>query len=134
MPAIKIEHLVACTRGEHDLRTAPKGAVMRILRDEFIWQWRARVKRYKATSELSTRLLVNRSAEERTHARYYASRPRLERRYLPKPVVRFGLYLVGDTAAILSLDANHLLGIRIVNRHIASNLEVMFDSLWAARR
>ena len=125
------------------LRTAPKGAVMRILRDEFIWQpawafvfeepWRARVKRYKAASELSTRLLVNRSTEERTHARYYAGRPHLERRYLPKPVARFGLYLVGDTAAILSLDANHLLGIRIVNRQIASNLEVMFDSLWAPR-
>ncbi len=123
------------------VRTAPKGAVMRILRDEFIWQpawafvfedaWRSRIKRHKIDNQLSTRLLVNRSSEERRHARYYATRPHLERRYLPRPVSRFGLYLVGDTAAILSLDAHHLLGIRIVNRHIAANLETMFDSLWA---
>ncbi len=122
------------------LRTAPKGAVMRILRDEFIWQpawafvfedaWRARVKRHKIDNQLMTRLLVNRSTEERRHAKYYASRPNLERRYLPKPVSRFGLYLAGDTAAILSLDAHHLLGIRIVNRHITANLETIFDSLW----
>lgn len=123
------------------LRTAPKNAVMRILRDEFIWQpawafvfqdeWKGRVKRHKIDKGLSTRLLVNRSPEERRHAKYYAGRPSLERRYLPKPVARFGLYLVGDTAAILSLDANHLLGIRIVNRHVAANLETLFDSLWA---
>jgi predicted DNA-binding transcriptional regulator len=122
------------------LRSAPQGATMRILRDEFIWQpawafvfeaaWRTRVKRHKADSDLRTHLLVNRSAEERRHAKYYASRKQLERRYLPKPVEQFGLYLVGDTAAILSLDAHNLIGIRIVNRHIARNLESLFDSLW----
>ncbi len=122
------------------LRSAPVGATMRILRDEFIWQpawafvfedaWRARVKRYKSDHDLTTRLLVNRSAEERRHARYYASRRQLERRYLPRPVARFGLYLVGDTAAILSLDAHNLIGVRIVNRHIAHNLETLFDALW----
>ncbi len=122
------------------LRTAPRGATMRILRDEFIWQpawafvfegpWRSRVKRHKAEKNLSTRLLVNKSAEERRHARYYATRPNLERRYLPRPVTSFGLYLVGDAAALLSLDAHNLIGIQIVNRHLAKNLEVMFDTLW----
>lgn len=123
------------------LRTAPPGAVMRILRDEFIWEpawafvfedaWRQRVKRHKLDKNLSTRLLVNRSPVERRHARYYATRRSLERRYLRAPVRRFGLYLVGDTAAILSLDAENLIGIRIVNRHIAANLAALFDALWA---
>lgn len=122
------------------LRAAPKGAVMRILRDEFIWQpawafvfedaWRTRVKRHKIEKGLSTRLLVNRSAEERKHARFYATRKHFERRYLSKAVERFGLYVVGDTAAILSLDAHNLLGVRLVNRHIASNLANVFDALW----
>ncbi len=123
------------------LRTAPKGSTMRILRDEFIWRpdwafvfegpWRARVKRHKSEKNLSTRLLVNKSAEERRHAKYYATRPNLERRYLPRPVTSFGLYLVGDAAALLSLDAHNLIGIQIVNRHLAKNLEVVFDTLWA---
>jgi hypothetical protein len=122
------------------LRAAPKGAVMRIMRDEFIWQpawafvfedaWRTRVKRHKIEKGLSTRLLVNRSSEERKHARFYATRKNFERRYLPKPVERFGLYIVGDTAAILSLDAHNLIGVRLVNRHIANNFASVFDALW----
>lgn len=122
------------------LRSAPRGATMRILRDEFIWSpewafvfegaWHARVKRHKADKDLSTRLLVNKSAIERRHAKYYASRAKTERRYLAKPVERFALYVVGDTAAILSLDARNLLGIRIVNRVIADNLAALFDALW----
>lgn len=122
------------------LRSAPRDATMRILRDEFIWQpawefvfedaWRTKVKRHKIEKDLSTRLLVNKSTEERRRAKYYASRAKLERRYLPQPVERFGLYLVGDTAAILSLDAHNLIGIRIVNRHITQNLERVFDALW----
>jgi hypothetical protein len=113
---------------------------MRILRDEFVYQpawafifedaWRARVKRHKLDKNLSTRILVNRSTEERRRARYYTTRRNTERRYLAKPVQRFGLYVLGDTAAILSLDASHLIGVRIVNRHIARNFESMFDALW----
>ncbi|MFN0246030.1 MAG: TrmB family transcriptional regulator [Kofleriaceae bacterium] len=122
------------------LRATPANGVLRILRDEFVYQpawafifedaWRARVKRHKEDKNLSTRLLVNRSPEERRHARYYGSRRNTERRYLAKPVQHFGLYLAGDTAAVLSLDANHLLGVRIVNRHIAKNFEALFDALW----
>jgi predicted transcriptional regulator len=123
------------------LRTAPANGVMRILRDEFVYQpawgfvfedaWRARVKRHKADKNLTTRLLVNRSPEERRRARYYGTRRNTERRYLAKPVHRFGLYIAGDTAAILSLDASHLVGVRIVNRHIAKNFEALFDAQWA---
>src|SRR5438132_108231 len=76
--------------------------------------WRAKVRRFKHDKQLTTRLLVNRSPIERRHAAYYASRRDTVRRYLRVPVARFGLYLCGDTAAILSLDASHLLGVRIV--------------------
>lgn len=123
------------------LRDAPAGATMRILRDEFIWEpawafvfqpaWKTRVRRHKTEKRLATRLLVNRSAVERRHARYYASRPNLERRYLARPVARFALYIAGDTVAIMSIDAANLVGIRIVNRHLAHNFETLFDALWA---
>lgn len=113
---------------------------MSILRDEFLWQpswqfvfeadWHDRVRRLKADKAITTRLLVNRSTIERRKAAYYKSRKHLERRYLKRPIERFGLYLVDDTAAILSFDNANLLGIRIVNRHIADNLAVLFESLW----
>ncbi len=122
------------------LRGAPRGATMSILRDEFIWQpawafvfeadWRARVRRLKADKAISTRLLVNRSAVERKHAAFYKARKHHERRYLRIAVERFALYIVDDTAAILSFDQANLVGIRIVNRPIAANLGVLFESLW----
>jgi hypothetical protein len=123
------------------LRTAPRGAILRILRDEFIWDpawafvfedaWRAKVGRLKHERQLVTRLLVNRSAIERRHAGYYNARRDTERRYLRVPVAQFGLYVCGDTAAILSLDASHLLGVRVVNAVVATNLAAVFDGLWA---
>jgi DNA-binding MarR family transcriptional regulator len=122
------------------LRAAPPGATLRIVRDEFIWQpawafvfeeaWRAKVRRLKQDKRLVTRLLVNHSAIERRHAAYYRSRRDTERRYLRVAVERFGLYVCGDTAALLSLDASHLLGVRIVNAHVAANLAAVFDGLW----
>jgi sugar-specific transcriptional regulator TrmB len=122
------------------LRAAPRGATMSILRDEFIWQpawafvfeadWRERVRRLKSDKGITTRLLVNRSTIERRHAAYYKRHRHVERRYLRIPVERFGLYVVEDTAAILSFENANLVGIRIVNRHIATNLGVLFESLW----
>jgi sugar-specific transcriptional regulator TrmB len=122
------------------LRAAPAGATMSILRDEFIWrpewafvferEWRERVRRLKAEKDIATRLLVNRSPVERAHAAFYRTRPRLERRHLRRPVRAFGLYLVGDMAAILSVEENNLIGLRIVNRHIAANLGELFAGLW----
>jgi sugar-specific transcriptional regulator TrmB len=126
------------------LRGAPAGATLSILRDEFIWRpewsfvfekdWHERVGRIKAEKNLATRLLVNRSTEEKRHAAYYRTRTRLEHRTLKRPVRAFGLYLVADTAAILSIENNNLLGIRIVNRHIAANLDAVFTSLWESAR
>lgn len=124
------------------LREAGAGAEMRILRDEFIWEpawsfvfdapWRERVRRIKQEKGLCTRLLVNRSPAERARAAYYRSRKGLVYRFLPAkhPVQRFGLYLLGDIAAVLSVENNNLVGIKIVNRHLAANFDAMFESLW----
>ena len=126
------------------VREAPAGASMCILRDEFIWQpewsfifedeWRARVKRFKSEKRMSTRLLINPSPQERKQASWYRSRPQLERRYLAKPVNAFGLYIVGDTAAVLSIEHHNLLGIRIANPHLAANFRLMFEGLWESGR
>lgn len=126
------------------VREADAGASMCILRDEFIWQpewsfifedeWRARVRRFKAGKQLSTRLLINPSPQERKQASWYRSRPQLERRYLAKPVSQFGLYLVGDTVAVLSIEHHNLLGIRIANRHLAGNFTSLFEGLWKSGR
>lgn len=126
------------------VREAPQGASMCILRDEFIWQpewsfifeeeWRARVRRFKAEKRVSTRLLINPSKQEREQAAWYRARPQLERRYLARPVTAFGLYLVGDTAAVLSIERHNLLGIRIANRHLAANFRMLFEGLWQSGR
>jgi DNA-binding MarR family transcriptional regulator len=122
------------------LRAAPVGSTISILRDEFIWRpewafvfeddWHQRVRRLRVEKNLRTRLLVNRSPVERRHAAYYKSRAGLERRYLKKPVRDFGLYLAGDTAAILSLPSHNLIGLRIINRDLSGNLQQVFDALW----
>ena len=126
------------------LREAPMGASMCILRDEFIWQpewsfifgdeWRARVRRFKAEKRVSTRLLINPSPQERKQAAWYRARPQLERRYLKRPVTAFGLYLVGDTAAVLSIEHHNLLGVRIADRHLTANFRLLFEGLWDGAR
>jgi transcriptional regulator TrmB len=126
------------------LRAAPRGATLRLLRDEFVWrddwrfvferEWRERVGRLKQEKELATELLVNASPVERAHAAYYRTRPLTEVRVLRQPVRGFGLYLAGDTAAILSLESRELIGVRIVNRHIAANLDAIFGALWRTGR
>jgi hypothetical protein len=82
----------------------------------------------------ATRLLINSSPQERKQAAWYRSRPQLERRYLKRPVMAFGLYLVGDTAAVLSIEHHNLLGIRIANRHLAANFRMLFEGLWDSGR
>jgi DNA-binding MarR family transcriptional regulator len=122
------------------LRAAPAGSTVSILRDEFIWRpewafvfgddWRERVRRLRVDKGLQTRLLVNRSPVERRHAAWYKAKKALERRYLKKPVRDFGLYLAGQTAAILSLPSHNLIGLRIINSDVAANLGQVFDGLW----
>lgn len=124
------------------LRDAPEGATMRILRDEFLYEpswgfalrapWRGRVKRVKRERDIRTQLLVNDSTAERERAAAYRARTDLQTRLLPRSqrLERFGLYQVGDVVSLLSLDQQHLIGLRIVNRHIAANVARLFSALW----
>lgn len=74
------------------------------------------------------------AGQQLLHPSCYRSRPQLERRYLAKPVSAFGLYLVGDTAAVLSIEHHNLLGLRIANRHVAANFKALFEGLWKSGR
>lgn len=125
------------------LRAAPTGSTMRVLRDEFVWgdawsfvfraPWRDRVRELKAERGLSTRLLVNRSAEERRRLRAHGPRPHLEVRYLPpRHAVRdFALYLAGDVVSVLSLEEGNLVGVQMTDRHLARNFDALYAALWS---
>ncbi len=124
------------------LRGARAGDSFCILRDEFVWRpewnfvfeddWKQRVKRLRTEKSIRTQLLVNASAEEQRHLSYYRSRKALEMRQIPKQfsVDRFGLYILGETASILSLEHGHLIGIKITNRHLAANCHTVFQAFW----
>lgn len=125
------------------LREARPHATMLVLRDEFIWQdiwafsweevWQERVRRWKAEKAITTKLLVNPSVLERRKGAFYRSRQGLAFRYLrpAHAVDRFALYVIGDTAALLSFETGNLIGIKIVNAHLARNMAAMFEALWA---
>lgn len=124
------------------LRNAPKHSVMRIIRDEFVWdkewgfifgqEWNDKVRRLRSENDVTTKLLVNDSREERAQMKFYGSRSHTEVRVLSKdhPVDRFVTYVLGDTVSILSMEQNNLVGIKITNRHIAANFEQVFDGIW----
>ena len=124
------------------MRQAPKGSTMFILRDEFVWQeewkfvfsqdWHDRVKRIKMEKNIQTKLLINDSKAEKEKISYYNSRKNLEFKYLsPKnSVKRFAFYLVGDTASIMSMENNNLIGIKITNQHLVDNFMEIFKMLW----
>lgn len=128
------------------LRSATKRSIMLVVRDEFKWEkewsfllaeeWKEKVRRLRKENDIGTRLLINDSPTERKQAAYYRGRKRLEFRYLPKDVRlgKFVMYILGDTVAVLSLEKNHPVGIRIVNRHLAENFGQMFESMWAGAR
>lgn len=125
------------------LRAAPKGSTLKVLRDEFIWTdawsfvfedpWRDRVRALKVERALRTRLLVNRSPEERRRMRAHGSRPHLDVRFLPaQSAVRdFALYIAGDMVSVLSLEAGNLVGIQMTDRLLARNFDVLYGALWA---
>ncbi len=125
------------------LREAPKDSTMYIIRDEFVWQddwqfvfeqdWNDRVHRWRAENNIATKMLVNDSPEERSHAKFYASRKYFDYRLLSKDhrVHKFVIYVLGDTTSILSMEQNNLVGIKIINRHIAENFEAIFEGLWS---
>ncbi len=126
------------------LREAPPESTMYIVRDEFVWEdewsfvherpWRKEVGRLKGQRSVSTRLLVNRSALERSKGDYYRTRPGTEFRLLPaaSAVERFALYATDDMISVLSVEDNNLVGIRIANRHLAANFVSLFGALWKA--
>lgn len=124
------------------LREARDASTMYVLRDEFIWQeiwafswedeWQDRVRRWKSEKQLLTKLLVNPSPLEIKKAAFYKKREGLEFRYLPKTktMVAFALYILGDTVAVMSMEQGNLIGIKIVNAHLARNFEKIFEILW----
>jgi sugar-specific transcriptional regulator TrmB len=126
----------------HMMRQAPKGAELYLLRDEFVWQkewafifeeeWRGTIRRWKVEKGIKTKLLVNSSKLEKSKASFYLSTKGLEHRYLPlaHSVHQFALYVLGDTIAILSMEKNNMVGIKITNAHLADNYAEMFRALW----
>ena len=124
------------------LRDARPQAELLVLRSEFLWEpvwsfawteeWRSRIRRWKQEKDIRTKLLVNPSTIEKEKAEYYRTRFQLAFRYLPPAhaMDRFALYIIGDTAAIMSFETGNLIGIKVVNVHLAENLAKLFDGLW----
>jgi len=124
------------------MRAAKKDDVLYLLRDEFIWrpewkfvyetEWQARITRWKVEKNIATKLLINDSIEERSHASFYESKKGLVFKMMSKkyPLRDFGLYSIGDTVAILSIEHFNLVGIKITNKHIAENFVALFNTLW----
>ena len=124
------------------MRQATQDATLYLLRDEFVWkpewkfvfaqEWHERVKRLKKEKNISTKLLINPSKEEKRHQEYYASRKALTYRFLSKKyaVESFGLYILGDMVSILSMEHGNLVGIHLTNKHLAKNFKEIFEGLW----
>ncbi len=125
------------------MREAPKNSTRYLLRDEFIWQpewsfilkqeWSDRVKRWAAEKNIKTKLLINSSKIEKSKIRFYNNQTALAHRFLPpqNAIHQFAQYVIGDTIAILSMEQNNLIGIKITNKHLADNFKKTFDTLWA---
>jgi len=128
------------------MRQAPPHSVLYLCRDEFVWQpewrfifeadWHDRVKRMKMEKRITTKLLVNDSAEERRHNAYYHSRKHLAIRFLrpPHTLKQFAVYIIGDIVSILSMENSNLVGMKVTNRHFATNFISIFESLWTTSR
>jgi len=126
------------------MRNAPKNAVRYLLRDEFVWrpewrfgsEWDERLDRWKKEKNITTKLLVNPSKTEKAQSRFYRSLKDHSVRYLnaANAVSDYGLYIIGDTVAILSIEKNNLIGIQITNQHLAENFKQVFAGIWATSR
>lgn len=126
------------------LREAKRGAVMCLIRDEFVWrddwnfifeeEWHTLVGRLKKEKNITTRLLVNPSSIEHGHDEAYRSNAFLQYRYLPQAsaVKDFGMYVLHDIVSILSFEHNNLVGTRIANKNLAENYRRIFEGLWDA--
>lgn len=128
------------------MRQAPMNSTRYLLRDEFIWRpewefafkqdWHERVERLKVEKKMKTKLLVNSSKEEKRKEKTYKSEKNFSFRFLPSKnaVHQFAMYIIGDTIAIMSMERNNLVGIKISNAHLASNFKQIFESLWDSSR
>ncbi|MFA6397608.1 MAG: helix-turn-helix domain-containing protein [Candidatus Paceibacterota bacterium] len=124
------------------LRQSQLGETMLIIRDEFVWQddwrfvfsqdWHGKVKKIRQEKNIKTKLLINNSILEKKKSDYYKSRKGLEIKHLSSgnSVDKFALYIIGDIVSILSMENNNLVGIKIVNQHLANNYKVIFNNLW----
>lgn len=124
------------------MRNARDNETLYLLRDEFVWkpewkfifeqEWHDRVKRYKVEKNIKTKLLINNSKIEKEHAKQYRSKNYLNVSYLQTKhsVKQFAIYLIGDVIAIMSMEKNNLVGIKITNRSMAENFKAMFDGMW----
>jgi predicted transcriptional regulator len=128
------------------MRQAPMGAMRYFLRDEFVWQpqwefsfekdWQDHVERFKTEKKMTTKLLVNPSKEEKERLKPYRAQKTSTYKFLsPKNAIhQFAMYIIGDTTAIMSMEKNNLVGIKISNAHMASNFKQVFESLWASSK
>jgi sugar-specific transcriptional regulator TrmB len=124
------------------LRNASRDDIFYIMRDEFVWrpewkfifekEWNMSVKEIRKENNITTQLLINASFEEKRHQTYYQERKGLQVKTISDnhPMKDFALYILGDTASILSFEHNHLVGIKITNRTIADNLRQLFERDW----
>ncbi|MDB4984158.1 MAG: Transcriptional regulator, TrmB family [Patescibacteria group bacterium] len=124
------------------LRESNPNETFHIMRDEFVWQpdwkfifdkeWHVSIKAIRKEKNIATELLINDSTEEKKHSTYYKSRKGLSVKKMNKKdtLKNFALYILGDTASILSFEQNHLVGIQITNRTIADNMKKLFSVQW----
>lgn len=121
---------------------APRGSVMHIVRDEFIWSdewgfvfeetWRSIVRRMKIEKNVTTKLLVNDSKLERGKTEYYKNTKGLSFKFIDKghKVERFAQYIIGDIVSVMSMEDKNLIGIKMTNKNLAKNYHAMFDAMW----
>lgn len=124
------------------IRNAPKGSTRYLLRDEFVWrpewkfifehEWSDRVRRWIDERHMRTKLLVNASQLERSKGAFYRKQKAFDLRFLPptNAMRDFGMYIMGDTIAILSVEQGNLIGVQITNQHLAQNFKNVFEGLW----
>lgn len=124
------------------LRAAPKGALLRVIRDDFKWnddwefvrteEWEKRTGTLRKEKNIDAHVLLNESPQEKKHVTHYKNRAGSTFRFLPKAhqVKHFVMYILGETVSIVSMDSRDFVGIRITNKWIAENFTQLFDALW----
>lgn len=127
------------------LREARSNDVLFLLRDEFVWEeewsfifsedWKDRVRSLKQEKNIRTKLLVNDSPLEQEKELLYRKTQSLTYRYLKQTKMKhFAMYLLGDTAAIMSMERGNFVGIKIINESLTNNFRRVFTGLWELAR